>query len=246
MPNTVLRQAMAARKMRPADLAVVAEVDPKTVEAWLRDEGRIPHPGARAAVAKALEESEMTLWPPAIRAAVKVGVDREVLSWYTSRAAVPTKLWADLIGGAKQSITFAGYTSYFAWLAIPDLREVLRAKAEAGCAVRFLIGDPDSDITRRREEVEAVALTVSTRIAVTVGELEHLRDVVSARKSDQHISLSVFLFDDQALVCQHLGAGLGHDSPTFHVRRKMAAGLFDRFSRHCDVLWTAAAPVFTE
>jgi hypothetical protein len=236
---------MAERKMRPVDLATLAEVDPKTVEAWLRDENRVPHPGARSAVAEKLGVSEMTLWPAAVRNAVKLGVGREIVWAYTSRAAVPTQVWADLIDDAERSITFAGYTSYFVWLAIPDLRRRLREKVAAGCEVRFLIGDPDSEITRRRETVEAVALTVGTRIAVTIGELEHLRDVVSVRKSDRHISLSVFLFDDDALVCQHLGSGLGHDSPTLHLRRKVVDGLFDRYSRqHVDVLWQAAVAVW--
>jgi hypothetical protein len=79
---------------------------------------------------------------------------------------------------------------------------------------------------------------------VTLGELEHLRDVVEVHKSDEHISLSVFLFDDQALVCQHLGAGLGHDSPTLHLCRRQDDGLLDRYARHCDELWQVATPVW--
>src|SRR5262249_31694456 len=67
-----------------------------------------------------------------------------------------------------------------------------------------------------------------------------------ARFSDRHIALSVFQFDDQSLICQHLAAGLGHDSPTLHLRRRQGDGLFDRFAAHADALWQAATPVWPE
>jgi hypothetical protein len=185
------------------------------------------------------------IWPRAVRGSVKVGPDREIVSAYTSRAAVPKTVWRELIGAARKTIVCGGYTSYFVWLENPNLRSTLRDKAAAGCRVRFLLGDPDSEVTREREDIEGVALTVRTRIAVTVEELAHLRDVpgVEARYSDRHIAMSVFLFDDQALVCQHLGAGLGHDSPTFHLRRRQDDGLFDRYAAHVESLWDLARPL---
>ena len=244
--NEALRRAMADRHKTERDLAFACGVDIKTVSRWVSDEARLPHPKHRWAAAGLLEVDEGVLWPEAVRVAVKVGPDREIVAAYTSRSAVPKSLWRGLIAGAQTTITFAGYTSYFAWLEIPSLGSTLRRKAEAGCSVKFLVGDPDSDVTRRREEIEAVALTVRTRIAVTVDELEKLRDVtgVEARFSDRHIALSVFLFDTDALVCQHLGAALGHDSPTLHLRRRDPDGLFDRFAAHVDSLWEAGHPVW--
>ncbi|MFJ4770419.1 hypothetical protein ACIP88_15055 [Streptomyces uncialis] len=43
--------------------------------------------------------------------------------------------------------------------------------------MRFLLGDPDGEVTRERERVEGVALTVSTRIRITLGELSKLGPV---------------------------------------------------------------------
>lgn len=197
-------------------------------------------------MADVLGVSEEMLWPQAVRANVKVGVDREIVSAYTSRAAVPASLWSTLIGAAETTIVFAGYTSYFVWLEIPRFRSVLQRKAAAGCSVRFLVGDPDSPVTAHREQIEGVALTVRTRIAVTLDELGKLRDTpgVAARFSDRHIGMSVFVFDQQALVCQHLGAGLGHESPTFHLRRQVEDGLYDRFLGHVEALWDTGRPVW--
>jgi hypothetical protein len=106
-------------------------------------------------------------------------------SVYPSRSACPASLWRKLITSATREIVFAGYTSYFLWIEQPNLGAALRRKAQAGCKVRFLIGDPDSEVTRQREQIEATPLTVSTRIAVTLGELEKLGDVDGSRRGSQ-------------------------------------------------------------
>jgi hypothetical protein len=118
---------------------------------------------------------------------------------------------------------------------------------DAGCQVRFLVGDPDSEVTRQREQIEATSLTVSTRIAVTLEQLERLRDVdgIEARFSDRHIALSVFAFDDDMIVTPHLANLAGHESPTFHMRRCQQDGIFDRFTMHVNALWDEGREVFS-
>ena len=115
---------------------------------------------------------------------------------------------------------------------------VLSAEA-SHCKVRFLVGDPASEVTRQREQIEATSLTVSTRIAVTLEQLERLRDVdgIEARFSDRHIALSVFAFDDEMIVTPHLANLAGHESPTFHLWRCQQDGIFDRFTMHVGALW---------
>jgi len=123
---------------------------------------------------------------------------------------------------------------------------VLRRKAQRGTTVRFLLGDPDSDVTHRREQIEDVPLTVGVRIRSTLAELDALRDQrgVDARFSDAHIAMSVFLFDRDAMVTPHLSAQIGHDSPLLHLRRRQDDGLYDRFASHIDDLWSEARPVW--
>ncbi|MGS2590994.1 DUF5919 domain-containing protein [Streptomyces hebeiensis] len=185
------------------------------------------------------------LWPNAIRSAIKVGPEREIVSAYPYRNACPTAVWARLIDGASTSITFAGYTNYFIWQEHPRLAERLKAKAASGCSVRFLIGDPDSDVTRRREEIEGVPLTVGTRIRITLDALKRLGEAsgIEARFSDDHIALSVFSFDDEMLVTPHLSSLLGHESPMLHLRRLGNDGLYDRFDGHVSALWQDGRPV---
>ncbi|MFD8784628.1 DUF5919 domain-containing protein [Kitasatospora sp. NPDC059599] len=161
-------------------------------------------------------------------------------------------MWAQLIAEARSEIFLAGYTDYFVWLEQPALLQTLRRKAEGGCRVRFLLGDPDSGSTRRREELEDVALSVSTRIRVTLENLAKLRDIdgVEARFSapedgPNHVGLSVFRFDEHALVTPHLARTVGHDSPLMHLRRSEEHGMFDRFADHIEELWSRGSDIDT-
>ncbi len=228
-------------------LARTVGVTCKTAERWLSDPARVPHPQTREAVGAALGVSADVLWPKALRSTMKLGADREIVSAYPYRNACPTSVWAALIDGASERICFAGYTNYFVWQEHPRLGERLKRKGEDGCSVRFLVGDPDAEVTRRREEAEAVPLTVGTRIRITLDALEKIREApgVAARFSDQHISLSVFMFDDEMLVTPHIANLLGHESPMLHLRRLGDDGLYDRFASHVEALWETGRPVWS-
>ncbi len=246
MANDALRQALANAKMTDGDLARRVGVSEKTVSRWLLNESRTPHARHRWATCEALEADEALLWPEAFRAALKTGPDREIVAAYPYRSACPAALWRKLITAATSEITFAGYTSYFLWIEQANLRGALRRKAETGCRIRFLLGDPDSDVTRRREQLEDVPLTITTRIQVTLAELEQLRDVegIETRFSDRHIAMSVFVFDADMIVTTHLANLVGHDSPTFHLHRYQDDGIYDRYAMHVRELWAGARPTW--
>ncbi|MFG3037766.1 XRE family transcriptional regulator [Streptomyces sp. NPDC048330] len=190
------------------------------------------------------------IWPKAVQDRVKVGGDREILRTYPYRSACPSNVWADLAAGAERELFLAGYTNYFFWTTIPAFSDLIRRKAESGCRVRVLLGDPTGEVTRQREVIEGVPLSVSTRIRITLDELARLGSIegVEARLSAaedavNHVSLSVFRFDEQALVTPHLARLVGHDSPLLHLRRHVDGGMFDRFAEHAEELWERAVPV---
>jgi hypothetical protein len=240
---------MEEAHISPRQLALRVGVTPKTVERWLANAELIPHARNRVDVSKMLGVSEAMLWPK-VQSVIKTGADREVVAVYPTRAACPTSVWAKLIADAQRELLFAGFTNYFLWLQQPDFASTLRAKAEQGCRVRFLLGDPDSDTVRQRERIEDVPLTVSTRIRTSLDALADLGDVaaIEARFSDpadavNHISLSVFRFDGDVLVTPHLARNVGHDSPMMHFRRHQDAGAYDRFTAHAEELWERGTPV---
>ncbi|MFE7299728.1 DUF5919 domain-containing protein [Streptomyces sp. NPDC057579] len=243
--NEALRRAMLQARMTDRQLAESCGVDVKTVGRWITEGGRVPRARHRWAVCEALKEDEAVLWPAATKKAIKVGPDREVVAVYPYRSGCPASLWRSLIAKAERELTFAGYTNYFLWLEQARFGAVLRRKAAHGCRIRFLIGDPDSDLTRAREQEEGVALALSTRIRVTLAELEKIKDQagIEARYSGGHAYLSVFRFDDDMIVTPLLTHSVGHDAPTLHLRRQQNDGMFDRFASHVEELWSRGALV---
>ncbi|MFI9720034.1 DUF5919 domain-containing protein [Streptomyces sp. NPDC052396] len=244
--NEALRRAMAQARVTDRQLAEKCGVDVKTVGRWITQPGRVPHARHRWAICEAVGEDEAVLWPAAVKKAIKAGPDREVVSVYPYRSACPSSLWRSLITKAEQQLTFAGYTNYFLWLEQARFGTALSRKAAQGCLVRFLLGHPESDLTRAREQDEGVALTLSTRIRVTLAELEKIKGQagVSARYSDGHAYLSVFRFDDDMIVTPLLTHHVGHDAPTLHLRRHQDDGMFDRFASHVEELWNRGTPVW--
>jgi transcriptional regulator with XRE-family HTH domain len=248
--NTALHRAMAEKRLSPRKLASRVGVSQKTVERWISDETLIPHPNSRIEAGAALGVAEDVLWPNKTKRLLKTGHDREILAVYPYRSACPSSTWTGLIRGAEKELTFAGYTNYFLWLEQPAFLATLRHKAESGCRVRFLVGEPDLEVTTQREEIEDVALTVSTRIRITLENLDKLRDAagiesrfVHALDAPTHMSLSVFRFDREALVTPHLARAVGHDSPTMHIGRMEEGGVFDRFISHTEELWNRGRPI---
>ncbi|WUS65607.1 helix-turn-helix domain-containing protein [Kitasatospora sp. NBC_01246] len=250
--NTALHRAMGDARVSVRQLATHVGVTPKTVERWLTDEALVPHARNRVDASEALGVSEAMLWPNIVRTTLKTGPDREIVAVYPYRSACTSAAWGQLISDARDDLFFAGFTNYFLWLEQPNFLSTLRAKAEAGCRVRFLLGDPNGETTRQRERVEDVALTVSTRIRITLENLAKLRDAegLEARYSadddaTNHVGLSVFRFDSQALVTPHLARFVGHDSPMMHLRRQQDGGMFDRFTSHAEELWDRGVSVPT-
>ncbi|WP_254395198.1 hypothetical protein [Streptomyces sp. AC512_CC834] len=162
--NEPLCRAMAQARISDSQLAERCGVDTKTVSRWITQTGRVPHARHRWAVSEALGEDESVLWPAATKKLVKAGPDREVAEVFPYRSACPASLWRSLITKAERELTFAGYTNYFLWLEQARFGAALRRKTSAGCRVRFLVGDPESELTRAREREEDVALALSTRI----------------------------------------------------------------------------------
>ncbi|GGZ27064.1 transcriptional regulator [Streptomyces inusitatus] len=248
--NRALERAKRDAELSSRKLATRTGVTRETVERWIANEGRKPHTRTAVRVAEELGVTVEMLWPTSIRQAVKAGPDREIVAAYPFRSSCPNSVWTTLIDRAQHDLLFAGYTNYFLWTEQPQLSETLRRKALSGCRIRFLVGNPESSITRMREEVEDSSFPVSTRIRITLGNLQKLAGIpqIEARycaDSDavNHVSLSVFRMDSEALVTPHLASVVGHDSPMLHLKRMDEKGLYDQFVSSAEELWGRGIPV---
>jgi transcriptional regulator with XRE-family HTH domain len=178
--------------------------------------------------------------------------DREIVNIYPHRSQVPKELWERLFTSSRHEIDLGGYTNYFFWTEIPEFSKLLRDKARDDVLVRVLVGDPGNEVTRRREEIEHAALSLTTRIRITLDELRKLGPTnglearLSETNAEAHVSRSVFRFDSEAIVCEHIADRLGHGSLTFHLRRIQEGGPFDQYMAHFEHLWAGARPLTFE
>lgn len=244
MTNERLHTALARAGLTAAAVAETAEVDPKTVQQWLR--GRVPHPRHRWAVAKLIAEDEEFLWPDAQRPTSDGHApSAELISSFPRRSAVEGSRWRPLINGAQQQIDMLGYTLYFLPQLVPELVDVLMEKCEAGCRVRIMMADPECEQVRLRDEEEQEPITIVARIHTSLRAFEPLMSCANAELHFQTAPLynSVYRFDDEMFVTPHLYATPGHSAPLMHFRRLGPNGMFSRFAGHFEGLWSDSRPI---
>jgi hypothetical protein len=243
MTNERLVTSMVRSGMTIETAAHVAGVDPKTVDRWRG--GRTPHPRHRFALADALDESEEFLWPNANRNHGSDQAAAELVTAYPYRADVDPSRWWDLITKAERQIDLLGYTLYFLPHQHPQLIETLLEKCAAGCKIRLVLADPDSEHVRRRDDEEDEAITLVARITSSTKAFDPLRGCPGAemRFQDAPLYNSIFRFDDQMFVTPHLYATPGRAAPLMHLARLGPNGMFSRFAAHFEGLWADCKPV---
>jgi transcriptional regulator with XRE-family HTH domain len=112
MANERLGNAMEAAHVSIEAVARVTEVDPKTVQRWLK--GRIPHPRHRWKVAELVHERADFIWPPdKHKIAATTAKTSEIVAAYAHRADVPPDAWWQLFLQAKEHIDLLGYAMQF-------------------------------------------------------------------------------------------------------------------------------------
>lgn len=247
MSNERLRAAIIQRHMTPSALAETLAVDPKTVHRWLA--GRIPHPRHRFAIAGALDHDEDYLWPAATRTASDPGhAAAELVAAYPFRADVDPAHWWSMITKARHQIDLLGFTLFFLPQQHSQLIPVLQEKCRAGCQIRLVVADPESDFVRLRDLEEQDPITLTARIETSLRAFEPLLDCPGAdmRFQDAPLYSSVFRFDDEMFVTPHLYGTPGNRAPLLHLRRLGPNGLFSRFAAHFEAIWATTRPAQPE
>jgi hypothetical protein len=111
--NERLRNSIAAAQLTVDDVAAHAQVDPKTVERWIRLD-RVPHPRHRRATAALLKTTEAFLWPALLDQARQASATAaEFVALYPHRGAVPPELWRTLVHSASEHVDVLVYAGLF-------------------------------------------------------------------------------------------------------------------------------------
>lgn len=224
------------------DVAAHVQVDPKTVDRWIRTD-RIPHPRHRRATAALLKSSEPFLWPSLLDDARRASATAaEFVALYPHRGAVPPELWVSLTHSARDYIDVLVYAGLFLWDGNPDLPAVLAQKGAAGTRVRLALGDPDSTAVYQRGEDEGIGAGMAARIHMALAYLQPAvrSPSVELRVHATVLYNSIYRFDNDILVNGHAYGAPAAQSPVFHYRRFDGGRLFNHYLASFERVWATA------
>lgn len=245
--NERLRAALVRAGLTYQDLADAVDVDAKTVERWVST-GRTPHRAKAHRAAIVLREDLAHLWPAIERGRRRRGAHPELVAVHPTRADAPFDLWRALFEKAEREIGLLVYAAAFLHEQWPAFTDVLHAKADAGCRIRVLLGDPDDPAISERGREERYGDGIESRCRVALMHYEPLLEVPGVEIHQHATTLynSLYRGDDQMLVNTHVYGMNAYGAPVWHLRRTEDSGIFDAYADSFDAVWAQSRPAKQE
>lgn len=235
--NMRIRSALNSQGMTTTSLASAIGVDPKSVERWI-SQGRVPHPGTRARVARILGHEETHLWPQLLLdARASSSAQSELVQLWPTRESVPGDVWRSLLSRTQKNLDVLAYSGGFLIEAYGLASEIERLSNEGG-TVRILVGDPESDAVQQRGMAEGLP-ALPDRARSTVEYLASVENLpgVTIRQHSTPLYVSLYRFDDEVLANPHTHGAPAKDSPVFHYQRAADAHFFSYYADAFDRVW---------
>jgi hypothetical protein len=243
MPNERLRATLLDSDYDERSLAGELGLDAKSVQRWITRDVT-PRRGTGHRAAKLLGVSASWLWPdlePERESASKA----EIVTLYPHRSDVPRHLWRDLLTAADKRVWLYANASLFLPEDNPDSIDIIRRKAESGTEVRILMADPDSPQCITRGIEERLFDAIPARVRMALSYYAPLAGVpgVDLRLQKETLYNSIFVYDDELLVNQHVYGMYGYMAPTLHLRRMDGGDFFDMYISSFERVWEVSSPV---
>lgn len=162
-----------------------------------------------------------------------------VVRFYHHRADTPKELWMDLLRGATANIDLFANASLFLPEENPEAIEIIRKKAAAGTEVRIMLADPDHPAAELRGHEERLFEGIPGRIKMAWAYYRPLVGVdgVEFRMHGTSLYNSIFRYDDQMLINQHIYGAYGYIAPILHLRKVPGADLFETYLKSFNLIW---------
>jgi phosphatidylserine/phosphatidylglycerophosphate/cardiolipin synthase-like enzyme len=162
-----------------------------------------------------------------------------MVALYSHRSDTPKELWMNLLAGANERIDLFANASLFLPEDNPEAIRILKEKSRQGVQVRILLGDPDEPAMSLRGEEERLFEQIPARIRMAQAYYRPLvgLDGIEFRLHGTSLYNSIFRYDDQMLVNQHIYGTYGYIAPILHLKRQVGADLFDTYMRSLDLVW---------
>ena len=168
-----------------------------------------------------------------------------VLGIYHERADIATGRFEELCDKSRDRVAILAYAMEFLADSSTFL-DTLGNRATAGVSVRVLLGDPEGHSIRMRDEEERNEGSIPSRIDTTLlrAQNELGRPGCSVHSTirlfDAPLYASIYLFDDEMIVCPALYATRGSRAPALVLT---TGPLLDSYLNHFDEIWGSAKPL---
>lgn len=239
--NDRLRVSLVRSGVQRDELAECCGVDPKTVDRWISDSGRVPHPRYRWAAAQRLGVDESFLWPAVLARRPDSGMG-ELVELFRDRASIPRETWLQVMSGASASIDVLVMSGTFYSQVQPRISQALAARAEAGAHVRLCFGDPASEAVAIRDREERIGGTLAHKIRSSLCYYRDLVDIdgVEIRLHSTTLYASLFRYDDDLLANPHAYGEPASANPVMYLRRGGPGGVVDHWMSSFERVWESS------
>jgi hypothetical protein len=243
MPNERLRATLLDSEYNERLLADDLGLDHKSVQRWITRDVT-PRRSTAHRAAKLLGVSPAWLWP-GLEAERESASQAEIVTLYPHRSEVPRHLWLDLLTAATRRVWLYANASLFLPEENLESIGIIRRKAESGTQVRILLADPDSQQCIKRGVEERLFDAIPARVRMALSYYAPLAGVpgVDFLLQKETLYNSIFVYDDEMLVNQHVYGAYGYMAPILHLRRMEGGDFFDMYVRSFESVWEVSSPV---
>jgi transcriptional regulator with XRE-family HTH domain len=243
MPNERLRSTLLESDYDERALADELGLDPKSVQRWVTRD-ITPRRTTAHRAAKLLGVPSSWLWPD-LEADRESASQAEVVTLYPHRSEVPRHLWLDLLTATSRRVWLYANASLFLPEDNPESISIIRSKAEDGLEVRVLMADPDSPECTKRGVEERLFDAIPARVRMALTYYAPLAGVsgVEFRLQQETLYNSIFVYDDDMLINQHVYGMYGYMAPVLHLRRMENGDFFDMYIRSFERVWDVSSPI---
>jgi phosphatidylserine/phosphatidylglycerophosphate/cardiolipin synthase-like enzyme len=243
MANERLRTTLAESDYDERLLADELGLDPKSVQRWVT-RNITPRRTTAHRASKLLGVPAHWLWPD-LETDRESASQAEIVTLYPHRSEVPRHLWLDFLTASEKRVWLFANASLFLPEDNPESIEIIRRKAESGVNVRILMADPDSPECALRGVEERLFDAIPGRVRMALTYYAPLVGVPGVDFRLQRTTLynSIFIYDDEMLVNQHVYGMYGYMAPILHLRHIEGADFYDMYVRSFERVWEISSPI---
>ena len=168
--------------------------------------------------------------------------ESELVKLDAHRDSVPADLWKRLLDDVTERVDILVLAGLF-FVENPTFAKRLIRKANKGTSVRLIFGHPEHEEASRRSKEERLgAGTVSARIRNAIAFAKPLIgiDGIEIRTHTTTLYNSIFRFDDEMIVNNHVYGLPGAHAPAMHLRQLASGDLFETYVSSYELVWDGA------